>query len=62
MLRTTLTLLKNHLSSLNQSSAQQRFQMIQKQTLHYHYHLTLHKGNHYDGLANISFQLNKPQN
>lgn len=46
-------------STLTLSQAQVRASLIKGNSISYHSHLTLHKGNNYEGLTNISFETNK---
>lgn len=45
-------------SSLTRTEAEIRASFIKKNTIDYNCHLTLHKGQRYDGLTKISFEAN----
>lgn len=49
--------------ALTQERAEQRFKSIKQNSISYHYHIFLQQGNHYQGLAEITFSLNEiPEN
>lgn len=56
MIKIAKNIIQTCFSTLARKSAENRSNFIKKNTIDYTYYLSLHFGNDYDGLSNISFE------